>query len=230
LFSFLSSRGIFLEEGLIMDDKRKHRRFPLRMPVLCEGPGVRDYRTLGLTQNVSQSGLLIEVPRVLAQGSATNLRLLTSDRIAHAEAIVVWTAETSFSLMALQFTMMTSVDHLAWEQLLAFQAGPNPRASLRIPVDFEVTCLIPPGTGVQGRVLNLSDSGMMILLPRVVPPETRLNVAVPAWLILPPVEAQVVWTHPAEPGQGVVHGLHLTADEMAKELFLVGTLLRELLH
>jgi hypothetical protein len=28
---------------------------------------------------------------------------------------------------------------------------------------------------------------------------------------------------------GVVHGLHFTTDDMSKELFLIGTLLRELL-
>ena len=173
-----------------MNDNRKHRRFPLRMPVLCEGPAVREYRALGLTQNVSQGGLLIEVPRLLAEGTATSLRLLTGDRIAHAEAVVAWSVEASLNVMGLQFTMLTAADHRAWEQLLAFQAGPHPRASLRIPVDFTVTCLIPPVTGVQGLVKNLSDDGMMIVLPRAVPPQTRVSVAVPAWLILPPVEAK----------------------------------------
>jgi len=213
-----------------MNDNRKHRRFPLRMPVLCEGPAVREYRALGLTQNVSQGGLLIEVPRLLAEGTATSLRLLTGDRIAHAEAVVAWSVEASLNVMGLQFTMLTAADHRAWEQLLAFQAGPHPRASLRIPVDFTVTCLIPPVTGVQGLVKNLSDDGMMIVLPRAVPPQTRVSVAVPAWLILPPVEAKVVWTRISPERQGVVHGLSFKDDDTSKELFLIGTLLRELLH
>ncbi|MGH7473109.1 MAG: PilZ domain-containing protein, partial [Candidatus Methylomirabilales bacterium] len=91
----------------IMVENRQHPRFRLRMPVLCEGPAVHDYRALGVTQNVSQSGLLIEVPQLVALGTATNLRLLTGDRIARAEALVVWTAEPPLNLMGVRFTVMT---------------------------------------------------------------------------------------------------------------------------
>lgn len=211
-------------------DNRHHPRFPLRMPVLCEGPPGADYRTLGLTQNVSYDGILIAVPRLVARGSPVNLRLLTGERIARAEAWVVWTADNSSGLMGLRLTGLSGVDRLAWEHLITFQAGPTPRASLRIPIDLEVTCLLPPDTRLQGRVENLSDGGMMIVLPQAVSPPTRVRVVVPAWLILPPVEAEVMWTRANPAVQGVVHGLRFLASDMGKELFLIGTLLRQLLH
>lgn len=211
-------------------ENRHHPRFPLRMPVLCEGPPGQDYRTLGLTQNVSHGGLLLAVPRLVTRGTPVNLRLLTGDRISRAEAGVVWTADNSPGLMGVRLTTLSGVDRLAWEHLITFQAGPTPRASLRIPIDLDVTCLLAPDTRVSGRVENLSDGGMMMVLPQAVAPHTRVSVVVPAWLILPPVEAEVVWTraNPAVPG--VVHGLHFLASDMGKELFLVGTLLRQLLH
>lgn len=211
-------------------ENRDHPRFPLRMPVLCEGQPGSDYRTLGLSQNVSHGGLLLAVPRVVVPGTPVNLRLLTGDRISRAEAGVVWTGDTSSGLMGLRLTGLNCVDRLAWEHLITFQAGPTPRASLRIPIDFEVTCLLAPDTRVPGRVENLSDGGMMIVLPQAVTPQTHVRVVVPAWLILPPVEAEVMWTRANPSVQGVVHGLHFLASDMGKELFLIGTLLRQLLH
>jgi hypothetical protein len=213
-----------------MIEKRRHSRFSLRMPVLCEKPEAHNYRSLGISKNVSQGGLLLEVAQPLVLGTSTGLRLLTGDRIARAEALVVWTAEDSLDMMGLRFTGMTEDDFLAWEQLLAFQAGPTPRASLRIPVDLEVTSLIPPNTRLQGRVKNLSDSGMMMILPREASPQTQVRVVVPTWLSLPPVVAKVVWTRTGPGGRGVVHGLHFIANDVIKEVFLMGTLFRQLLH
>jgi hypothetical protein len=132
--------------------------------------------------------------------------------------------------MGLRLTTLSGVDRLAWEHLITFQAGPTPRASLRIPIHLEVTCLFPPDPRLQGRVENLRDGGMMLVLPRAVAPQTRVSVVVPAWLILPPVEAEVVWTRANPAVHGVVHGLHFLASDMGKELFLVGTLLRQLFH
>lgn len=211
-------------------ENRYHSRFPLRMPVLCEGAVGSEYRTLGLTQNVSQSGLLLVVPRLAVRGTAMNLRLLTGDRIARAEAGVIWTADKSPGFMGLRLTDLTGVDRLAWEHLITFQAGPTPRASLRIPIDLEVTCLLSSDTSLHGRVENLSDGGMMIVLSQPVTPQTRVSVVVPAWLILPPVEAEVVWTRANPAVHGVVHGLRFLASDMGKELFLIGTLLRQLLN
>ncbi len=211
-------------------EHRGHPRFPLRMPVLCEGLPGCDYRTLGLTQNVSHGGLLLAVPRLVGPGTPVNLRLLTGDRISRVEAGVVWTADTSSSLMGLRLMILNNVDRLAWEHLITFQVGPTPRASLRLPIDLEVTCLLAPDTRLPGQVENLSDGGMMIVLPQAVLPQTRVRVVVPAWLILPPVEAEVMWNRANPTVQGVVHGLHFLASDMGKELFLIGTLLRQLLH
>ncbi len=209
-------------------ENRQNPRLPVRVPVRCESEAVPGYRSLGLTQNVSRGGLLLEVPRLVPRGSAANLRLLTGEGIAHAEAVVVWTSETSPGGMGLKFTRMDAVDARAWDDLLAFQAGPTPRSSLRIPIDLEVTCVIPPDTTLHGRVENLSDAGMMVVLPRMVPLHTRVHVSVPEWLILPPVETEVVWTlaGPERKGSGTLHGLRVLKDDMGKELFLIGTILR----
>lgn len=209
-------------------ENRKNPRLTVRVPVRCESEAVPGYRSLGLTQNVSRGGLLLEVPRVVPQGSVATLRLLTGEGIAHAEALVVWASENSPGGMGLKFIKMDEADARAWDDLLEFQAGPTPRTSLRIPIDLEVTCVVTPDNTLQGRVENLSDAGMMVVLPRAVPPHTRLHVSVPEWLILPPVETEVVWTRagPDCKSIGTLHGLRVLKDDMGKELFLIGTILR----
>lgn len=216
----------YARETMRQVENRQNPRLPVRVPVRCESEAVPGYRSLGLTQNVSRGGLLLEVPRIVPQGSVTTLRLLTGDGIAHAEAVVVWTSESSPGGMGLQFTKMEEADAHAWEDLLALQAGPTPRSSLRIPIDLEVTCVVDQGTTLQGRVENLSDAGMLVTLPRVVAPHARVHVSVPEWLILPPVETEVVWTRGGPDRQGTLHGLRVLKDDMGKELFLIGTILR----
>jgi hypothetical protein len=207
-------------------EKRQDPRLPLRMPVRCEGWAFRSHRTLGFTRNVSKSGLLLQAPQVMAKGATSQLRMLTGTRIAYAEAVVVWTSDESPGQMGLRFTKMSPADAFAWEELLAFQGGPTPRSSLRIPIDLEVTCHVPPDTRLQGRVENLSDGGLLVVLPQAVPPRTRVGVAGPAWLVLPPLEAEVVWTREGRHKEGALHGLRVLVDEAGKELFTIGAILR----
>lgn len=209
---------------------RQHPRFPVRMPVLCEGPTVPGYNAVGLTHNVSRGGLMLETVKPLAPGTATNLRLLVGDGIARAEAAVVWKTENPPCQMGLRFTMMEGADRLAWEKLLASQAGPTPRGSVRISMSLEVTCRVDPDTCLGGRVENLSDSGMMIVLPQTMPPQTRFTVIVPPWLILPPVEAEVMWNRSGSGRDDVLHGVRFLADHVGREFFLIGALLRGLLN
>jgi hypothetical protein len=128
--------------------------------------------------------------------------------------------------MGFRITKMSPADASAWEELLAFQGGPTPRSSLRISIDLEVTCHVPPGTRLQGRVENLSDGGLLVVLPQAVPPRTRVSVAGPSWLVLPPVEAEVVWARDSLQGEGALHGLRVLTDETGKELFTIGAILR----
>ncbi len=208
---------------------RQDPRLSLRIPVRCESAAVPGYRTLGLTHNVSRGGLMVEAPRVVGRGVTTTLRLLTGDQITSAEAVVVWAAEKSPGRMGLKLTNMTEADCLAWQSLLAFQGGPTPRASLRIPIDLEISCLIPPDTCLMGRTENLSEGGLLVVLPWAVPPQTQVKVTGPEWLILPQVEAEVVWSRVGPESTGVFHGLRVHSDEVGKELFIIGSILRMLL-
>ncbi|MFQ5989732.1 MAG: PilZ domain-containing protein [Candidatus Methylomirabilales bacterium] len=209
---------------------RQTPRFQLRMPVVCESPAHRDYRTLGLTQNVSQSGLLVEAAQPLPQGTSTDLRMLAGGVITRADAVVVWMADNASGRMGMQFTRMTEANSVAWERLLATQAAQGIRTSLRIPIDLEVTCVVPEGTRLRGRAENLSDGGMMVVLPQAVPPQTRVSLEIPLWLVLPAMEAQVVWMGAKAEVPDVAHGLRFLTEERGKELFLIGTLLRRFLQ
>lgn len=210
-------------------ENRHVPRFPFRMPVLYESPRIRDYRTLGITKNVSQSGLLVEAVLPLPQGTWTGLRLLWGDFVARAEAVVVWTVEGSPGRMGLRFTRMEEASSIAWEQLLATQVAHKPRTSVRVAVDLEVTCIISADTRLRGRAENLSDGGMMVRLSQVIPLQTHVRLKIPGMPSLQPIEAGVVWTRTNSAVPHVVHGLRFLEEHMGKELFLIDTLLRRFL-
>lgn len=211
-------------------DLRQVPRYRLRMPVLCERPGVRDHRTLGFTQNVSQNGLMVEAALPLPQGTSTDIRLLAGGVITRADAVVVWMAESIPGRMGMRITGMTEANSTAWERLLAAQAAGGVRTSLRIPVDLEVTCVIPPDTRLRGRTENLSDGGMLVVLPQEAPPGARVRLEILSRLVLPSIEAEVVWTRAKSEVPNVFHGLQFLAEERGKELFLIGTLVRRSLE
>lgn len=212
-------------------ETREHPRFPLRMPALCESSAVPGYRTVGLTRNVSHGGLLLEVPEPLAPGTPTNILVNSEGQNARSEAVVVWTGAGTPGQMGLKFTKWAGTDHRIWDQLMAFQAGSTPRSSLRIPIDLEIACLIPPDTRLPGRAQNISDGGLMITLPQALDPRTRVLVATPTGLTLPLMEAEteVMWTRTPTVGEGFLHGLRFTKDDIDKEFFLIGALLQEVL-
>lgn len=219
-----------VEERMDHATTRQHPRLPLRMPVFCESPAVPGYRTVGVTQNVSRGGLVLEVPQPLTPNTPTNLLLLTGDRNARAEAVVTWRAEDPPSRMGLKFTALTGADLATWERLLVLQSGPTPRASVRLPVTLEVACQIPPDIRMAGQAENLSEGGLLLVLPQRLSPQMQLKVEIPPWFTLPAVEAEmeVLWNQSASERDGVLHGLRFCSDDIGKELFLIGALLRQL--
>ena len=208
------------------NEHRQEPRLPIRIPVRCEGPAIPYYRTLAFTRNVSRGGLQVEVQRLVSRGSAVHLRLLTGERIAQAEAEVVWSVENAPGRMGLRIISMDKDDLEAWDALIAFQGGPTPRTSLRIPLDLEVTVVVHPDAPLAGRVENLSEGGLLVYLPRVIPQQTLVKVVGPDWLVLPPVEAEVVWSGGERGVEGVLHGLRILSSDVGKELFVIGTILR----
>lgn len=212
-------------------ETRQHTRFPLRLPVFCESQAVAPYRTVGFTDNVSRGGLLLEVKQPLPAGTQASLLLPTGEQNARAEAVVVWAAEGDPGRMGMRFTNWATPDLPAWERLLAFQAGPTPRSSVRTPMALEVTCRIPPDMILPGQVENLSDGGLMVTLPQPLVPQTRLTLEVPSAPSLSPVEAEmeVMWIRAAQEDHSVLHGLGFRSGDIDRELFLVGALLRRLL-
>lgn len=210
---------------------RQHVRFPLRMPVLCGDLAVPGHQTFGSTQNVSRGGLLLEAPEPLVPGTRTSLFLVAGHRNARAEAIVAWMAEGTPYRIGMRFTTWSGTDRLIWERLLAFQAGPTARDSVRFPISFDITCRVLSDFRLPGRVKNLSESGLMVAFDEVVPLHARVHVAVPSWITLSPaeVETEVMWARPVRRGHDVSHGLRFLWDDVDKELFLISALLRQVL-
>ncbi len=56
---------------------------------------------------------------------------------------------------------------------MVLQAGSSARTSLRIPINLEVACMIPPDIRLEGRAENISDGGLLIVFPQTVIPQTH---------------------------------------------------------
>lgn len=67
---------------------RKGLRFPVRLPVLCDGQAIPSYCALGLTQNVSRGGLMVEVHQLLTPGICTGLLLSLGNQNAQIQGMV----------------------------------------------------------------------------------------------------------------------------------------------
>jgi len=76
---------------MLLKNRRKHVRVPIRAQVTC----IADARTLrGLTWNVSQSGLQVEIPELEGKASVRlTFRLPLSGTIIDALGSVVWRSE-----------------------------------------------------------------------------------------------------------------------------------------
>lgn len=144
------------------------------------------------------------------------------------EAIVAWMAESTPYRMGMRFTTCSGTDRPIWERLLAFQAGPTARASVRLSTSFDI-CRVPAGSRKPGRAEDLSDAGLMVALDEALPLHAHVRVAVPPRVTLWPVEVEteVMWAGAALEGREVLHGLRFVWDDVDKELFIISALLRQ---
>jgi hypothetical protein len=99
------------------------------------------------------------------------------------------------------------------------------RRHVRLPVDLPVDYQQPGGERAGGRVKNLSDGGLLLLAPEVLPPSTPLSLQVHAQHGERSFEGVVVWN---DGGSGtatpsIPHGIRFTSpvtEGFAVELFL----------
>lgn len=75
-----------------MEGSRRHRRYSYDGTVAYRRLGPS---TPGRVRNLSEGGLMVELPELLPSGTAIDLNISLGERSIHAEAEVVWSMESS---------------------------------------------------------------------------------------------------------------------------------------
>jgi hypothetical protein len=73
-----------------MDERRRHRRYAYEGPVVYQRLGPA---TPGRVRNLSEGGLLVDLPERFPPGTQLNLDLSLGDRSIHAEVEVAWSTD-----------------------------------------------------------------------------------------------------------------------------------------
>jgi len=200
-------------------ERRRFPRFQIQVPFLYTAhvpiPAVWE---AGWTRSLGESGATVELSDRLRPRTAVQLRLRAEQGVVEVEAGVIWSGERVSEgglVHGLSFTHIGRDD----AQVLRKIFRPLPvmrRGGVRLPLDVPITCRPKnlAGTPLQGRTEDVTRGGLMLRLPRLVPPGTPLEVTLHAAKEPLTVDGVVVWVEPPEiwkPGESIGHGFQFTA-------------------
>jgi len=216
-------------------ERRRFRRYPVQLPLL-HVPVLPALGKIGAgwTRSLSEGGATVELAERLRSQTSLRVRLQTNRGTIEAEAQVVWIGgrapQGGGILHGLAFTRIAPQHfQTLCDVLLPLAMSRN--AGIRLPLDLAVTCqpANPPGPPLHGRTGNVNRGGLLLRLPRLLPPGTGLDVTLHTAKAPLTVEGVVVWVEPPEiwkPGESIGHGFQFTAPSWSTMLSL-GLLLVE---
>lgn len=214
-------------------ETRRHPRYPCTIPVLCRSLSCERHVEVGMTYNVSLGGVMLDTPSLFHPQTPLEVSLMLGHRMVRAWAVVAWSAPVGTDVRhGLAFTLFPPEGWVVWEELIAYQAGPTSRASIRVPVEVPAGCR-PYGEKtplIPGQIVTIGEGGLALRLPERFPVTTRLSVEVPSGKGTCVVEGEVVWVLEGGSGPLIPHGIRFTADPLGRDLFLVAVLLQEFLR
>lgn len=194
-----------------MEERRRHRRYPLELPVRCrlgEPAGAAQRNLLGHTLDISEEGLAIVLPTSVAPGTDVTILLDLPVGPVVAEATVTWGAppagEQEGQRHGLKIREMAPPHDLRWQQFLArvtSQAYSRRHGRLGIGLRAQCEVLSRPRREVDGRTVDLSLGGVQLLLPEAIPVGTRLQLSLQVAMGPRAMEGEVVWCAPAGGGE-----------------------------
>jgi hypothetical protein len=108
-----------------MQERRRHRRYTFDGSVTYRRLGPD---TTGRIRNLSEGGLLVELPELLSPGTQLDLIISVDDRSVRAEAEVVWAQElpptpAGSYRHGVKFTRFELQDRLTWAVFIAKAFG-----------------------------------------------------------------------------------------------------------
>lgn len=192
------------------EERRRHRRYALELPVRCrvEEPARGGFRNLlGHTENLSEGGIALVLPAPLRAGTEVTVLLDLPEGPAVAEATVVWIGPASHEgdgwPHGLEIREMAPTHEARWREFLlrmASQAFSRRHGRLGIRLEIQCAVLGRPSREIGGRTVDLSPGGVQLLLPEPVPVGSRLHLSVQVPMGPRTMDGQVVWCAPGEAG------------------------------
>jgi hypothetical protein len=174
---------------------------------------------MGWTRNLSEGGACVEVAEGVPTDATLGLRLQTEHGAIEAEAKVVWAAtpdsDRGMFRHGVAFTRMAPDQRQILRELCLTEAKAR-HTGVRIPSDLLVAYQAQDDAGAPrwGLMENVSRGGLLLGLPQLLSPGTRLKVC---WQIASErltAEGTIVWVEPREartPGEPIPHGFRFIA-------------------
>jgi hypothetical protein len=222
--------------GAAVSDWSVQRRFPryvIQLPVLQKTREPAADRAGGWTRDVSEGGACLELAEGLCLRMPLRLLFRTDRGGIELQAQVVWVEGPrrvdGGILHGVTFTTLP-FDQLQALRDLIRSKGQVRNAGVRVPVQISVTCK-PRGStrpAFQGLTADISRGGLLLLLPEVLPPGSRMHVRLQTPNGPLTMEGAIVWMEP--PGGQAVgppfrHGFRFTSlpwsTSLSLSLFLV---------
>jgi PilZ domain-containing protein len=194
-------------------------RYPIQLPLLHTVLSPRAGRpSMGWTRNLSESGACVELAEVVPADAALRLCFQMDHGIIEAEAQVVWAAapdsDTGLVPHGVAFTRIAPDQCQVLRELFRTK-GLTRHTGVRISSDLPVAyqAIGHAGQPRWGLMENISRGGLLLSLPELLRPGTRLKVA---WQIAGEhltAEGTIVWVEPTEgrtPEEPIRHGFRFT--------------------
>jgi hypothetical protein len=208
-------------------------RFSLAVPVritVHEAAGLPAPRRLeGVTANVSEGGVAVDLPERLEPWTPVSLRVEAEEGTVSLDGLVVWAAEQAPAGAVRHGCIIVAMDpnqREVWRRLLktfGFQrlyARHRPRFPLATPVRCSVEA-VPPA--LEGEAENVSESGLLVRLPLALAVGTAVQAALRLGDTLWERAARVIWVlgATAEDGRRIYrHGMEFTGDPLPQDVVL----------
>ena len=210
-------------------DPRRHPRYSIHLPFLHRAKAHSAIEAgMGWTRNLSEGGACLELADRLRTKAPVRVRLQTDQGAIELEARVIWTGKPSSPAGGIPhgvaFIKVAPDQRQALRGLLVAK-GPVRHAGTRLPLDLSVTCRRKDHEGppFQGRTGNIGRGGLLLRLPRALPPGTPLEVTLHTAEELLTVQGTIVWVERPERRNlsgSIQHGFRFTALDHSVSLTL----------
>jgi c-di-GMP-binding flagellar brake protein YcgR len=180
--------------------QRRFTRYPIVFPILfTQKTSAPSSPGAGWTCDLSGAGACVELAEPLPAQAELQVRIQTDRGPFEVDAQVVWAGERPPAdrgiRHGLAFTQLSRDQRRALRSLLLAKRRETRRAGVRLPFEAAVTSQSKGEAGplLQGQTRDVSRGGLLLRLPKIVPPDTTLDLTLHTRPGPLTAEGAVVW-------------------------------------